>query len=194
MIIFLEKEKNIFSLNCQNISKAIGMQLIFNLWLKLQKGFFLSNMATFVGTDTSILITSLVGLFICMPRGKNWKRRHLSWIVLNFVQNIINPLSTNPTKWSNALKQIVGCCRQIVWVYLIILWSWRSYNWLKQLSYNWTSHCQLSLRRDLFLPNVTIFSAEYSVYFDLPLGWDSVHVYHDIITAKKGICPNLSKC
>ena len=40
MIIFLEKEKNTFSLNCQNINKAIGMQLIFNLWLKLQKGFF----------------------------------------------------------------------------------------------------------------------------------------------------------
>ena len=27
-----------------------------------------------------------------------------------------NPLSANPTKWSNTLKQFVGCCRQIVWV------------------------------------------------------------------------------
>ena len=28
--------------------------------------------------------------------------------------SIINPLSANPTKWLNTLKQFVGCCRQIV--------------------------------------------------------------------------------
>ena len=32
----------------------------------------------------------------------------------------LNPLSPNPTKWSNTLKQFVGCCRRIVWVCLII--------------------------------------------------------------------------
>ena len=40
-------------------------------------------------------------------------------------QKIFNPLSANPTKWLNILKQIVGCCRQIVWVCLTILWDWR---------------------------------------------------------------------
>ena len=28
--------------------------------------------------------------------------------------NNINPLSTNPTKWSNTLKQFLGCCRRVV--------------------------------------------------------------------------------
>ena len=37
----------------------------------------------------------------------------------------LNPLSTNPTKWSNTLKQFVGFFRRIVWVCLTILWDWR---------------------------------------------------------------------
>ena len=37
---------------------------------------------------------------------------------------IINPLSPNPQKLSNTLKQFVGCCRQIVWVCLTILRCW----------------------------------------------------------------------
>ena len=37
-----------------------------------------------------------------------------------------NLLSTNSTKWSNALKQFVDCCRWIVWVCLTILWGWYS--------------------------------------------------------------------
>ena len=36
----------------------------------------------------------------------------LIYLVLGFRTFI--PLSTNPTKWSNTLKQFVGCCRQIV--------------------------------------------------------------------------------
>ena len=35
----------------------------------------------------------------------------------------LNPLSTNPTKWSEILKQFVGFCRRIVWVCLTILWG-----------------------------------------------------------------------
>ena len=35
-----------------------------------------------------------------------------------------NPLSTNPTKWSNTLKQFVCCCWRIAWVCLIILQGW----------------------------------------------------------------------
>ena len=37
----------------------------------------------------------------------------------------LNLLKANPTKWSNTLKQFVGCCRRIVWVCLSILWGWR---------------------------------------------------------------------
>ena len=33
-------------------------------------------------------------------------------------------LNSNSSKWSNTLKQFVGCCRRIVWVCLTILWSW----------------------------------------------------------------------
>ena len=41
------------------------------------------------------------------------------------IQKNVNPLSANPTKLSNTIKQFVGCCRQIVWVCLSILWNWR---------------------------------------------------------------------
>ena len=36
-----------------------------------------------------------------------------------------NPLSANPTEWSNTLKQFVGYCRRILLVYLTILWCSR---------------------------------------------------------------------
>ena len=31
-----------------------------------------------------------------------------------YMKDFINTLSANPTKWSNTLKQFVGCFRQIV--------------------------------------------------------------------------------
>ena len=34
-------------------------------------------------------------------------------------------LRASPTKWSDTLKQFVGCCRRIVWVCLTIFWGWR---------------------------------------------------------------------
>ena len=37
----------------------------------------------------------------------------------------INPLSGNPTKWSNTLDKFVGKSQRIVWVWLNILWGWR---------------------------------------------------------------------
>ena len=40
-------------------------------------------------------------------------------------RNDVNPLSANPTKWSNTLKQFVRGCQRIVGVCLTILWSWR---------------------------------------------------------------------
>ena len=37
----------------------------------------------------------------------------------------LNPLSANPTKWSNTLKQFVGKSRRIVWECSAILRSWK---------------------------------------------------------------------
>ena len=31
----------------------------------------------------------------------------------NMGESSVNPLGPNPTKWSNTLKQFVGCCRGI---------------------------------------------------------------------------------
>ena len=39
-----------------------------------------------------------------------------------------NPFSTNPTKWPNTLKQLIGCCWQIIWVCLTILWGSKELN------------------------------------------------------------------
>ena len=39
-------------------------------------------------------------------------------------RDYINPLSTNPTKWSNTLKQFVRKSRRIVWVCLAIFSGW----------------------------------------------------------------------
>ena len=36
-----------------------------------------------------------------------------------------NPLTAHPRKWSNTLKQFVGCCRRVVWVCLTVLRGWR---------------------------------------------------------------------
>ena len=38
------------------------------------------------------------------------------------VTNTFNPLSANPTKWSNTLKQFLSNSRR---VWLTILWGWR---------------------------------------------------------------------
>ena len=66
----------------------------------------------------------------------------------------INPLSANPTKWSNTLKIIVSCCQLIVWVCLTILWGW--YVKGKAQSVHWccpfiSSHKHVFLLSGLFL-------------------------------------------
>ena len=43
----------------------------------------------------------------------------------NNTKLLFKPSSANPTKWSNTLKQFVGCGRQIVCVCLTILRDWR---------------------------------------------------------------------
>ena len=43
----------------------------------------------------------------------------------NISKKWANPLSVNPIKWSNTLKQFVANSQQIVWVLLMIFWGWR---------------------------------------------------------------------
>ena len=40
------------------------------------------------------------------------------------IQPTTNPLSTNPTKWLNTLKQLVDSTKNYLSVCLTILWSW----------------------------------------------------------------------
>ena len=46
-------------------------------------------------------------------------------ILVSWIHVLLYPLNANPTKWSNTLKQFVGCCGRIVWVCLTILRGWR---------------------------------------------------------------------
>ena len=61
-----------------------------------------------------------------IPLHKIFLKGNLFTILKTFFQlNVSFPSSVNPTKWSVTLKQFVGCCRQLIWVSLTILWSWR---------------------------------------------------------------------
>ena len=44
--------------------------------------------------------------------------------IIKWVRKIINPLSANPTKWLNTLRQFIDFGRRIVWVCWTILWGW----------------------------------------------------------------------
>ena len=45
-----------------------------------------------------------------------WTRNQMAGLCMKFNLGFkwFNPLSVNFTKWSNTLKQLVGCCRRIV--------------------------------------------------------------------------------
>ena len=46
-------------------------------------------------------------------------------VVSGLEENLFNPLSTNITKWSNKLKQLVGKLPTNCLSVLTILWDWR---------------------------------------------------------------------
>ena len=64
----------------------------------------------------------------------DWNGLNWFWVLLGYpfcafcitlkIIGSLNSLSANTTKWPNTLKPFVGCCLQIVWVYLTILWGW----------------------------------------------------------------------
>ena len=53
--------------------------------------------------------------------------------LLNIMTQCLDPLSANPTKWSNRHRQFVGKSKRIVWVCLTILWVWRLKGYLMLL-------------------------------------------------------------
>ena len=62
-------------------------------------------------------------------KGKEWKKvfaetRNYENVEKTLLIWHLNPLSANPTKWSNTHKQFVGNSQQIAWVSLTILWGW----------------------------------------------------------------------
>ena len=57
----------------------------------------------------------------------------------------INPLSTNPTKWWNTLKQFFGNSRQVIWVRLTFLWGWHLKCWTGVVSPN-----TIAIKRGLY--------------------------------------------
>ena len=61
----------------------------------------------------------------------------------------VNPLSTNPIKWSNTLKQFVGCCRRFLCVCLIILWG-RRLKCLGDLQYSISFYCRVVLESSCY--------------------------------------------
>ena len=64
----------------------------------------------------------------CLFRTTFLSKNHcLLFLVYPRDMKTFNPLSINPTKWSNTLRQLVGFCRQIIWVYLTILWGWNHF-------------------------------------------------------------------
>ena len=73
---------------------------------------------------------SLIAGSVCI---RIWSlNKRIFKVVLSYIQetrarfnvSLFNPLSANPTKWSNTLKPFVDSCRRIVWVCLAILWGW----------------------------------------------------------------------
>ena len=55
-----------------------------------------------------------------------------------FYKFSFTPFRTNPTKWSNTLKQFIGNSQWIVWVCLTIVWGWRLKGW-SSLAYSFWS-------------------------------------------------------
>ena len=90
---------------------------------------------------------------------------HLSFLRCNF-----NPLGANPTKWSNTLRQFVGCCRRIVWVCLTILWGWRSKDYYKNMS-KLLTYFQINIR--------------YLWYLGITILLDSSFWFEDVEVSRK---------
>ena len=114
----------------------------------------------------NVSATDLTPLFCCnlifMKRQSEWhfiinspyighpiKFVNLTKRVNPFMPNV-DPLSANPTKWSNILKQFVGFCRRTVWVCLTNCFSVFDHyvglvlkglkNWPKILFYSMFDH------------------------------------------------------
>ena len=110
----------------------------------------------------------------------------------------VNPLSANPTKWLNELKQFVGFCRRIAWVGL----AFKGLNFSKDSDYlhRITERKKTSIDNHLELPfaqsnplaytffnkNYVIFSALWFLknsHFELKVILSTSHKKWDIVGA-----------
>ena len=124
------------------LSISIISQFIanFSSWTFMKNKFiFLSADVNLVNSNSAKLfnlthsnyllrLICIVLLYICNEMSVNYKNTQFYWYVqvkLNKLWVKVNPLSADPTKWSNTLKQFVGNSQQIVWMCLTILWNWR---------------------------------------------------------------------
>ena len=55
--------------------------------------------------------------------------RAIIWLLLRYPYLMFNPLSANPTKWSNTLKQFVGKLLTNCLSVLNLLWGWSFKGW-----------------------------------------------------------------
>ena len=81
---------------------------------------------------------------------------------------IFNPLSANFTKWSNTLELFVGCCQQIVWVCLTIMWDLRFKGIVK-----WAEPCKcviLLISRILCYKRSNPFLKEWRFWYSILTG------------------------
>ena len=88
--------------------------------------------------NCKLLIVPLSFLAVtCIKSSKNtssyFEGNHVARIKLCHSFLLLNPLSANPTKWSDLLKRFFGCCRQIVWVCLTILRCWRLKAYIEEM-------------------------------------------------------------
>ena len=74
-------------------------------------------------TSTIFLIIICFSNSSINAKKKFWGVPHLLHMCMIFWK-LLNPLCTNPTKWSETLKQFVSKSPQIVWVCLTILSGW----------------------------------------------------------------------
>ena len=112
--------------------KEEKVETIINIWRIKQS----------VGTDMS-------QVYLCYnPAGQRLKSTTVTWFIISNnrvtresdfhsvnctdfrvgvvgMYTLVKPLSANPTKCSNTLKQFVGWSRRIIWVRLTIFGNWR---------------------------------------------------------------------
>ena len=107
--------------------ETLWNMLFFRKYLRSERSFFRKYLTVFglvYFLDFWSNEKNFLSLVLISHQFKILKEKRHSEVILQICTNLgINPLTANLAKWSNTLKQFVGCCRRIVWVCLTILWD-----------------------------------------------------------------------